>query len=70
MAKKTFRSEVPVELTWNLEDLFVSSDAWEKELSAVQADIPMITQYKGRFGEGAQVLLDCLNAQEELYKRI
>jgi oligoendopeptidase F len=69
MAKKTFRSEVPVELTWNLEDLFASTEAWEKELSAVQADIPMVTQYKGRLKEGAQVLLDCLNAQEELYKR-
>ncbi|MFN7250478.1 MAG: oligoendopeptidase F [Anaerobacillus sp.] len=70
MAKKTMRSEVPVELTWNLNDLFETKEAWEKELAAVQADLPTVTQYKGRLGEGARVLLDCLNAQEELYRRV
>lgn len=70
MAKKTMRSEVPVELTWNLNDLFETKEAWEKELAAVEADLPTVTQYKGRLGEGARVLLDCLNAQEELYRRV
>lgn len=70
MAKKTMRSEVPVELTWNLNDLFETKEAWEKELAAVEADLPNVTQYKGRLGEGARVLLDCLNAQEELYRRV
>ncbi|QOY38411.1 oligoendopeptidase F [Anaerobacillus isosaccharinicus] len=70
MAKKTMRSEVSVELTWNLNDLFETKEAWEKELAAVEADLPTVTQYKGRLGEGARVLLDCLNAQEELYRRV
>lgn len=70
MAKKTLRSEVPVELTWNLEDLFVTKEAWEQELASVEADIPTVTQYKGRLGESSRVLLDCLNAQEDLYKRV
>ena len=70
MAKKTLRSEVPVELTWDLTDLFASKEAWEKELDAVQEDIATVTQFKGRLGEGAKVLLDCLNAQEELSKRV
>ncbi len=70
MAKKTLRSDVPVELTWNLEDLFASEEAWEKELAAVQEDLPSVTQYKGRFAEGASILLDCLNAEEELNQRV
>lgn len=70
MAKKTLRSEVPVELTWNLDDLFQSIEAWEHELEAIQADLGSVTKYKGKLHEGANVLLACLNAQEALYKRV
>jgi oligoendopeptidase F len=70
MSKKTLRSEVSVELTWDLNDLFETKEAWEKELSAVEEDLPTVTKYKGRLQEGPQVLVDCLNAQEELYKRV
>jgi oligoendopeptidase F len=70
MQKRLTRAEVPVELTWNLEDLFPSPEAWEAELKAVQDDLPTVTQYKGRLGEGASVLCACLNAQEALYERI
>lgn len=70
MEKRLTRAEVPVELTWKLEDLFETLEAWEAELAAVQADIPTVTQYKGRLGEGADVLLACLNAQEALNQRV
>ncbi|RXI98695.1 oligoendopeptidase F [Anaerobacillus alkaliphilus] len=70
MAKKTLRSEVPVELTWNLEDLFETEEAWEAELASVQDDLPSVVQFKGRLAEGATVLLDCLNAQEDLHQRV
>jgi len=70
MKKRLHRSEVPVELTWNLSDLFETDEAWEKELEAVQQDLGTVTQYKGRLGEGAKVLLDCLNAQENLMIRV
>jgi oligoendopeptidase F len=70
MSKKTLRSEVPVELTWDLNDLFETTEAWETELSAVEEDLPTVTKFKGRIKEGAQFLVDCLNAQEELYQRV
>ena len=68
--KRLTRAEVPVELTWNLEDLFKTTEDWEKELESVQQDLPSVTQYKGRLSDGAEVLLACLNAQENLYERI
>lgn len=70
MRRRLARSEVPVELTWNLDDIFPSVEAWEEELSATAADVGSVTKYKGRLGEGASVLLECLEAQEALQKRL
>ncbi|MFS0820577.1 oligoendopeptidase F [Bacillus sp. 1P02SD] len=64
------RSEVPVEQTWNLEDLFETDEAWERELSSVQLDIQTVTQYKGRVGETAKSLFDCLVAKDALQERV
>ena len=35
-AKRLMRHEVPEELTWNLQDLFTSDEAWEVELAALE----------------------------------
>ncbi|RFB10166.1 oligoendopeptidase F [Bacillus sp. HNG] len=64
------RSEVPVEQTWNLEDLFETEEAWEKELASVQLDIQTVTQYKGRVGETAKTLFDCLVTKDALQERV
>lgn len=70
MNKRLSRAEVPVEMTWNLADIFNSEDAWEAELAAIQEDIPTVEKFKGRLEEGAGVLLACLNAEEALDERI
>lgn len=64
------RSEIPVELTWNLADLFETEEAWERELEALSNDVHSVTQYKGRLGEGAEVLLNCLLARDEITERV
>lgn len=69
MAKRLTRAEVPAEETWNLDDLFPSAEAWEAELAAVEAAIPGVTSYRGRLGDGAGVLLACLEAEEALWVR-
>lgn len=70
MARQLTRSEVPVEMTWNLADIFPSVEAWEEEMKAVADLIPTVTKYKGRLHEGPKVLLECLEAQEALQKRL
>jgi oligoendopeptidase F len=70
MAKRLTRAEIPVELTWNLDDLFASEEEWAAELSAVQEDVTCVTQYQGRLGEGAQFLLACLKEFEALQERL
>lgn len=69
MRKTLIRSEVPVEQTWDLDDLFETVDAWEAELVAVQNEISSVTQYKGRLAESAKTLLDCLKAKDALSER-
>lgn len=65
--KRWSRAEVPTELTWKLEDLFASRQAWEAELTAIEQGISSITAFKGKLHEGAKSLLDCLLAQEKLW---
>jgi len=69
MQKRLTRAEVPVEQTWNLEDLFPSVAAWEDALTHVEDEIAGVAQYKGRLGEGAAVMLACLTAFEKLMER-
>ncbi|MEH7384995.1 oligoendopeptidase F [Bacillus sp. JJ1521] len=64
------RSEVLVEQTWNLEDLFETNEAWEKELASVQSDIQTVTQFKGRVSKNAKTLFDCLVAKDALHERV
>ncbi|MFB4167110.1 oligoendopeptidase F [Virgibacillus sp. JSM 102003] len=67
--KRWTRSEVPAEQTWNLTDLFATEEDWEKELTAIQANVSDVTQYKGRLNN-AQNLLNCLTALENFEKRL
>ncbi len=69
MAKRLKRSEVPEHLTWNLKDLFPDDETWEKELQAAVASVGDVTKFKGRLGEGPQVLLECLGTLERFQAR-
>ncbi|WP_047982483.1 oligoendopeptidase F [Ornithinibacillus contaminans] len=68
--KRLLRSEVPEEQKWDLSDLFPTFDAWESELNAVQNDVTEITQYKGKLGNDAATLLNCLTTLESYQQRL
>ncbi|PLR80822.1 oligoendopeptidase F [Bacillus canaveralius] len=68
--KRLTRSEVPEKLTWNLQDLFVSNEAWENELNEINNALPSFEQFKGKLQQGANYLRDCLLAQENLSIRL
>ncbi|TXK84985.1 oligoendopeptidase F [Paenibacillus sp. N3.4] len=69
MKQRLLRNEVPVELTWNLDELFTSTQDWEAELEALLADASLLATYKGTLQAGASRLADCLEAQEALFVR-
>lgn len=68
--KRLVRSEVPVESTWNLQDLFVSEEAWESALEEIQTDISKFAAFKGTLHKDEKALLECLTAQEQLTMKL
>lgn len=74
MAKATkelqSRSEVPVERTWRLEDIFATDEAWEEELNSLKTDLPKISEYQGKVADSAETLYNVLKLQDELSERL
>ncbi|OOC60949.1 oligoendopeptidase F [Paenibacillus ihbetae] len=70
MGKMLARNEVKAEATWNLDDLFATEQEFEAGLQDVEAQAARLTRFQGRLGEGAHVLLECLNEHEALMERI
>lgn len=70
MHARLARAEVPVDTTWNLDDLFADDAAWEAELQAVDEAQQALAAYQGRLGTDAATLLACLNALDALQARL
>ncbi|MFB5189693.1 oligoendopeptidase F [Alicyclobacillus fastidiosus] len=70
MPDRLTRSQVPVELTWNLADLFASDETWSDEVESILSTVDTVATFQGRLGESAKVLLACLEASERLAGRI
>ncbi|WP_110113384.1 oligoendopeptidase F [Bacillus sp. CGMCC 1.16541] len=64
------RSEIKVEDTWRLEDIFATDNEWDKEFDEVKALIPQMEQYQGKLGESADKLYEALQQQDELTMRV
>lgn len=64
------RSEVPKELTWDLEKIFSTDEEWEQEAKSLKQDIPKIEEYDGKLADSAQVLYEALKLQDELAMRL
>ena len=60
------RSEVPVGDTWNLSSLFESDAAWLELLAQFEKEIEGFAPFRGRLGESAQVLAQCLEFDVKL----
>ena len=66
------RSEIPVEDTWAVEDLYATDAAWEEELLTLAKDKETLCAYDGRLSESGQTLfaylmdMERVNAKAEL----
>ncbi|WP_301172904.1 oligoendopeptidase F [Brevibacillus nitrificans] len=69
MKSRPTREHVAVEQTWNLEDLFSTQEAWDAELQEIIDYLPVLTAFKGTLHSGAENLLACLEARDELVVR-
>ncbi len=64
------RNEVPVEHTWNLQDIFASDDAWFAEYESLNGLADKISAFRGTLGENAQNLLAYHKLQDEITLRL
>jgi len=62
------RKEIPVEFTWNAPSVFESDAAWEAELKSIVESLEGVRQYRGRLVEGPPVLVEALDAIQELVR--
>lgn len=72
MSVKTLpkRSEVQVENTWKMEDIYPSDEAWKQEFDELSKEYEKLLTYKGRLGESAQVLLSYLELRDALLLKL
>jgi oligoendopeptidase F len=66
LAQDRDRSKVPVELTWNLAEVYPTEAAWRSAKDALVAQIPKLAAFKGRIATSPQVLADALEQSSKL----
>ena len=64
------RSEIPVEDTWALEDLYPSDEAWELELATLETDKENLTAFAGKLGTSPETLSSYLQMMEQSDEKI
>ena len=70
MQKRLARADVPVDMTWDLRELFADDPAWEAEFAALDAALDQVAPFQGRLGESAATLARCLDTVEQLQARL
>ena len=63
------RYEVPIEETWNLENIFNTVQDWESAKDEVHAALPSLAEFQGRLSEGPQVLGDFFELYEKTIRK-
>ena len=63
------RNEVPVELTWNLSDIYATEEDWEKDFEESLQLAEEIAGYEGRAAESAKNLLAVMDLYEACMKK-
>ena len=60
------RSEIPVEDTWAVEDLFASDEAWEQALTELMPEKDALAAYAGHLADSAETLCQYLTKMEQV----
>ena len=60
------RSQIPVEETWNLADIYPSDEAWREDFDATRALAQKLPGYAGRLGESAKTLYEFVELEQKV----
>jgi len=67
--KVRLRSEIPVEDTWKLEDIYASDEAWELEASTLESDRSELSSFAGHLSESPEMLFNYLQTMERVEEK-
>ena len=59
------RSEIPVEDTWAIEDIYQNEEAWETDLRTLEQDKLVLASYAGKLGQSGKLLCEYLSYMEK-----
>ncbi len=65
-SKLPLRSDVPVQYTWNLEDIYKTPALWEDDFKWAESAIKKYDTFKGKLGNSSADLLSCLKFDDEV----
>jgi oligoendopeptidase F len=65
-SKTPTRSEIPESDKWDLTGLFADAGKWREDFIWVQKTYPRLKEWKGKLGESAKNLADCLEFEKAL----
>lgn len=69
-AQEINREEIDLKYTWDLTDLYESDEAWEAEKTRLAGAVEGISEFQGKLGTSADMLLECLQMRSELGKEL
>lgn len=61
------RSEIPKELTWDLESVYADDSQWEQDFARAEAMIPQLAACQGTLGKGSKELQHGITLLHDLY---
>jgi len=64
------RAEIPDSDKWDLTHLYIAADQWSEDFNWIQRTYSLVTEWKGRLGEGAETLAACLEFEKGLDLKI
>lgn len=69
MQNRLARADVSEEMTWNLAELFASTQQWDAEFAALDVARCEVDPFRGTLGDSAKALSGCLDTVEDLQRR-
>lgn len=70
MPQVSTRADITESDKWDLRRLFVDASKWQEDFAWVQQTYPRLRDWKGRVGETAKSLVDCLEFEKTLELKI
>jgi oligoendopeptidase F len=69
-SKTRTRSEIPESDKWDLTGLFADVEKWREDFIWIQGSYPRLKEWKGKLGESAKNLADCLEFNKTLERKL